>query len=148
MTELNIPYYNFKIKSENNKKLIFDSIRKKYVVLTPEEWVRQNFTKHLINEFGYPESLISIEQKIVVNNLTKRCDIIAHNKQGNPLLVVECKAPEVKISQKTFDQIAVYNMSLKVNYLVVTNGITHYCCSIDHEKCNYSFLKDIPLFNG
>ncbi len=148
MERLNLPTYLFKIKSEGQRKFIFDSIRKKYVVLTPEEWVRQNFIQYLINEKKYPSSLIAIEMALTLNKLSKRTDIVLFDRQGNPVIIVECKSPKVKITQDTFDQIARYNMKLKVNYLIVTNGITHYCCRMDYEKNTYSFLKEIPDYEG
>ncbi len=148
MERLNLPTYLFKIKSEGQRKFIFDSIRKKYVVLTPEEWVRQNFIQYLINEKKYPSSLIAIEMALTLNKLSKRTDIVLFDRQGNPVIIVECKSPKVKITQDTFDQIARYNMKLKVNYLIVTNGITHYCCRMDYEDNTYSFLKDIPDYEG
>ncbi|GAG33027.1 unnamed protein product, partial [marine sediment metagenome] len=126
MEALNLPTYSFKIKSEGQRKYIFDGVRKKYIQLTPEEWVRQNFVQFLIQEKKYPESLISIEMFFKINKLMKRSDIVIFNKQGNPVVIVECKSPGVKISQDTFDQIARYNMKFKVDYLIVTNGINHY----------------------
>lgn len=143
MYKLNLPDYEFKIKNSENKPLIFDIVRKKYVVLTPEEWVRQNYMKYLINEKNYPTSLIAVEKQVTLNGLKKRFDILLFNNNGAHNIIVECKAPEVKITQKTFDQIARYNLKLNANYLIVTNGITHYYCYLDHEKESYVFLKDI-----
>lgn len=144
MQQLNLPTYQHKIKIEGDKKLIFDIIRKKYVALTPEEWVRQNFIHYLINEKNYPASLIAVEMALKVNTVTRRCDIALYNKKGKPFVIVECKAADVKISQKTFEQIAGYNIELQVDYLIVTNGINHYCCKIDYELNTFNFLKDIP----
>lgn len=146
MQELNLPTYKFRLKEENNIAFIFDEIRKKFVVLTPEEWVRQNFIKFLVNDKKYPASLIAIELGLKYNQLQKRADILIYNKSGQPCLMVECKAPDVKLSQDTFHQIAVYNMSFKVNYLVVTNGINHYCCKMDYSSNTYEFLPMIPDF--
>ncbi|MBL7883379.1 MAG: type I restriction enzyme HsdR N-terminal domain-containing protein [Bacteroidia bacterium] len=146
MQELNLPQYPFKIREFESKVQIFDSIRKKYLVLTPEEWVRQHFIQYLIQEKNYPQSLITIEIGLKYNQLQKRADILVYNKQGKPYLMVECKAPEVKISQDTFHQIALYNMVFKVNYLVVTNGLYHYCCEMDYHQNTYRFLPEIPLF--
>ncbi|MFC2117847.1 type I restriction enzyme HsdR N-terminal domain-containing protein [Bacteroidota bacterium] len=146
MDSLNLPTYSFNIKSEGQRKLIFDKIRKRFVVLTPEEWVRQNFISFLIEEKKYPASLISVEMSIEVNRLKRRCDIVIFDRKGYPVLVVECKAPKVKITQSGFDQVAAYNIELQVNYLIVTNGLSFYCCSIDHKLKNYAFLKNIPEF--
>jgi len=146
MKRLNLPTYSFNIKLIEQRKYIFDSIRKKYLILTPEEWVRQNFLKYLIEEKGYPASLISVEKELKLNNISKRTDAVVYNKQGEPLLVLEFKAPEVKIDQKVFDQIARYNMKLKVNYLVVSNGMEHFCCVLQHDLNTYQFLKEIPQY--
>lgn len=143
--ELNLPTYSFKIKESEDKHLIFDEFRKKYVALTPEEWVRQNFTKYLVAEKGFPRSLIIIEKGLKLNNLQKRADIlIYHNNQ--PLVLVECKAPSVKISQATFDQISRYNIVFKVPFLIVTNGINHFACWVDFNERNVSFLEGIPNY--
>ena len=146
MKDLNLPIYSFNIKSEDNRKLIFDPIRKKYIVLTPEEWVRQNFIQYLINEKNVPEGLIIQEHKIKLNTLNQRSDIVIYSRSGTPLLIVECKAPSVKLAQATFEQIARYNIILQVKYLIVTNGLNHYCCMINIEEKSYSFLKDIPNY--
>lgn len=144
--KLKLPEYFFKIKSADNGKFqIFDANRKKYVALTPEEWVRQNFIQFLIQEKKYPASLIAIESGLKYNRLKKRSDIIIY-KNTKPLLLVECKAPEITIDQNVFNQIAMYNTALKVEYLVVTNGNDHYCCNVDHDTKEYKFLKDIPLY--
>ena len=144
MQKLNLPDYKFRLKSNENKTLIFDNLRKKYMVLTPEEWVRQHFVQFLIEEKKYPASLIAIEKQVLVNNLKKRSDILVFNKDGNPEIIVECKAPKIKITQATFDQIARYNSKLRANFLVVTNGLSHFYCKMDFEKETYLFLKEIP----
>lgn len=126
--------------------LIFDNLRKKYMVLTPEEWVRQHFVRFLIDEKKYPESLIAIEKQLIINNRKKRTDILVFNKYGNPNIIVECKAPSIKITQATFDQIARYNLKLKANLLVVTNGLEHFYCKLDLENESYIFLKEIPKY--
>jgi hypothetical protein len=146
MEMLNLPTYSFKIKSINNKEHIFDEIRKKYVALTPEEWVRQNFIRYMIETLAIPASLIAVEMSIKLNKLSKRCDIVVYDKNGNAILIVECKAPSIKINQKTFDQITRYNINFKVPYLIVTNGINHYCCKIDYEKSSFTFLEEIPTY--
>lgn len=146
MQKLNLPSYSFKLKSKENKTLIFDKFRKKYVVLTPEEWVRQHVASFLLEEKKYPISLISIEKQFLVNNLKKRTDIIIFNASGNPEIMVECKAPTVKITQETFDQIARYNLKIKANYLFVTNGLDHFYCQMDFENETYIFLQELPDF--
>lgn len=146
MQKLNLPNYIFKLKSNENKTLIFDKWRKKYLVLTPEEWVRQHFVQYLIDEKKYPVSLIAIEKQLTINNLKKRTDIVIFSSDGMPDIIVECKAPKIKISQDTFDQIARYNLKLNANYLVVTNGLQHYFCKLDKENETYIFLKDIPNY--
>lgn len=138
---------DFNIKEKNGKKEIFDIIRKKFVALTPEEWVRQNFIRFLTVEKKYPGSLISVEKEIQVNRLTKRFDIAIFDNSAKALMIIECKAPEVKISQDVFDQIARYNIFFKVKYLVVTNGKETYCCSIDFESGQYKFMDELPDYN-
>lgn len=147
MKKLNLPESDFTFRIHESKKQILDIIRKKYVMLTPEEWVRQNFISWLIRYKDYPAGLIGIEKEINVNYLKKRFDVIVYNKNHKPEILIECKAPDVAITQKVFDQIAVYNMTLHVKYLIVTNGMEHYCCTIDHEKQKYFFLSDIPEYN-
>ena len=144
MQKLNLPIYSIKLKKDRNKTLVFDPIRKKYIVLTPEEWVRQNFIQFLIEEKNYPASLMAIEMGIDLLNTKKRCDIVLYNTKGLPHMIVECKAPSIKISQDTFDQIARYNMTLKTNLLVVTNGLHHFVCMMDYQNQRYHFLKEIP----
>ena len=148
MQKLNLPEFDHRIKNSEGSLYIFDAFRKKHVRLTPEEWVRQNFAHYLINKLGYPKSLIQTEYSIKLNNLTKRADILASDRMGQPLLIVECKAPNIKIDQKAFDQIAVYNMKLKVEILVVTNGLKHYSCRIDSVNKSYEFLEEIPEYEG
>ncbi len=143
MIKLNLPDYSFTIRDNTE---IFDSIRKKYVALTPEEWVRQNFVRYLIEEKKFPKSLIAIEKEIVVNRMKKRGDIVVYNRELKPILIVECKAPTVKITQATFDQVARYNLSLNVEYLIITNGINHFCCTINEEKKGYIFVEKIPFY--
>ncbi|QTD38279.1 type I restriction enzyme HsdR N-terminal domain-containing protein [Polaribacter batillariae] len=144
MQKLNLPNYKFRLKSNENKTLIFDNLRKKYMVLTPEEWVRQHFVQFLIDEKKYPVSLIALEKQLIINNRRKRTDILVFNKKGNYDIIVECKAPSIKITQATFDQIARYNLKLKANYLVVTNGLEHFYCKMDFKNETYIFLKEIP----
>lgn len=148
MQRLNLPTYNFKIKNSQNKTLIFDKLRKKYVVLTPEEWVRQHFIHFLIEEKKYPVTLIAIEKQLIINNLKKRTDILIFNRKGNPEIIIECKAPSIKISQDTFDQIARYNLKLKARFLIVTNGLSHFYCKMDFKNKTYHFLKEIPNYQS
>ena len=146
MQQLNLPTYKFRIKSTKNKYVIFDIIRKKYVSLTPEEWVRQHIIHFLVEEKKYPLSLIAIEKKLTINKLTKRTDILVFNTEGLPHIIVECKAPSVNITQNAFDQIARYNLKLNANYLIVSNGLEHYYCKMDYEKEAYVFLENIPAY--
>ena len=146
MQKLNLPSYSFKLKSNENKTLIFDNLRKKYVVLTPEEWVRQHFVRFLIDEKKYPVSIIAIEKQLTINTRKKRTDILIFSSDGKPDIIVECKAPNIKITQETFDQIARYNLKLNANYLIVTNGLEHFYCKMDFENETYIFLEDFPSF--
>jgi len=146
MVLLNLPQVEFRIKSKENKQFIFDIIRKKYVVLTPEEWVRQHVIHYLITEKGYPKSLIAVEKQLTINKLIKRFDILVFNAMGTPELMIECKAPSIKITQETFDQIARYNLKLNAEYLMVTNGLQHYFCKLDHENQQYKFLENITNY--
>lgn len=146
MKQLNLPEYSFTITGKEGKELILDKVRKKYVRLSPEEWVRQNFISYLVNEGRYPQGLIGIEVMSPYNNLRKRVDILIHNRLGEPVMIVECKAPEETINDKVFDQIVCYNLGFRVPYLVVTNGMVHYACKIDVENNSYDFLNVIPLY--
>jgi len=147
MKPLNLPGFACKIAKKEGKNTIFDAIRKKYVVLTPEEWVRQHFINYLIVHLQYPKMLISIEGGLQYNRLHKRSDIVVYKRNGIPFMLVECKAPEVKISQSIFEQAATYNQTLKANYLVVTNGMELYCCEIDHENAAYHFMNELPVYS-
>ena len=147
MKELNLPGIDLRIRNKEGRQEVFDVVRKRHVRLTAEEWVRQHFLHFMINQKKVPLSLIAVETSIKYNNLSKRCDIVVYNRNGKPALVVECKAPEIEISQEVFNQVAMYNMTLKVKFLVVTNGLKHYSCAIDHEKGSFLFLKDIPDFD-
>jgi len=145
MQELNFPKYTFRFKSSENKLAVFDEIRKKFILLTPEEWVRQNVVQFLLNEKKYPKSLTNVEKVIKVNDLTKRYDVVVYNSDGSIFLLVECKAPHIKITQETFNQIARYNLALKAEHLMVTNGLNHYFCKMDFENEKYLFLEDLPF---
>lgn len=146
MQKLNFPAYTFRFKNSENKVAIFDVIRKKFIILTPEEWVRQHTVQFLLEEKKYPKSYINVEKLIKVNDTSKRYDIAVFKPNGELFLLIECKAPEVAISQDTFDQIARYNLKLKAEYLMVTNGLNHYFCQMDFENEKYVFLKDLPNF--
>ena len=148
MQELNLPNYQFRIKSNENKLFIFDFIRKKEVVLTPEEWVRQHFLRYLVTEKKYPASLIAVEKKLNLHQTTKRTDIVVYNRHSKPEIIVECKAPTVPITQEVFDQIARYNLKLEARFLIVTNGLQHFYCQIDTENESYFFLEDIPNWDN
>ena len=147
MWQLNLPLYHFRIKIQNNKHHIFDNQRKKFVVLTPEEWVRQNFIRFLIDEKGYPVSRIAIEKQIVVNGLRKRCDAIVYSAEMQAVMIIEFKAPTVELTQATFDQAAVYNSKLKVDYLIISNGLSHTACKVDTQNARYSFFDGIPFYH-
>lgn len=144
MQKLNFPEYSFRFKNSENKVLIFDEIRKKFVVLTPEEWVRQHVIKFLLQEKKYPKSYINVEKNIKINGLTKRYDVVIFNPDGSIFLLVECKAPEVSITQNVFDQIARYNLKLNAQHLMVTNGLNNYFCQMDFLNEKYIFLKELP----
>ena len=146
MQSLNLPEYSFKIKSEGQRKYIFDNIRKRFVVLTPEEWVRQNMIAWLTREKNYPASLISVELQMKHNRMKRRADVVLFGRDGKPLMILECKAPGVRITQKAFDQAARYNLDMKVEYLVVTNGLDHYCARINHVEGSWEFTPEIPDF--
>ncbi|HRE78027.1 MAG TPA: type I restriction enzyme HsdR N-terminal domain-containing protein [Flavobacterium sp.] len=148
MQKLNFPDFSFRFKNSENKVLVFDEIRKKFIVLTPEEWVRIHVVQFLMIEKNYPKSLINVEKVIKINGLIKRYDVVVFQPDGSIFLVVECKQPNVPISQTVFDQIARYNLTLKANYLMVTNGLNHYFCQMDFEKESYLFLNDIPNYNS
>ena len=147
MQKLNFPFYTFRFKNSENKVSIFDEIRKKFIILTPEEWVRQHTVQFLLEEKKYPKSYINVEKLIKVNDTSKRYDIAVFKPNGELFLLIECKAPEVPISQQTFDQIARYNLVLKAKYLMVTNGLNHYFCQMDFENEKYVFLKELPEFD-
>ena len=148
MQQLNFPNYTFRFKNSENKVSIFDEIRKKFLFLNPEEWVRQHVIQFLITDKKYPKSYINVEKTLKINDLTKRYDIVIFNIDGSINLLVECKAPEIKINQTTFDQIARYNLTLRAKYLMVTNGLNHYFCQMDFDKEKYIFLKSLPEFEN
>ena len=144
MQKLNFSDYSFRFKNSENKVSVFDEIRKKFIVLTPEEWVRIHVVQYLIQEKNYPKSLINVEKLIKINTISKRYDIVVYQPNGEIFLLIECKKPDVSINQLVFDQIARYNLTLKAKFLMVTNGLNHYFCQMDFEQERYVFLKDIP----
>jgi hypothetical protein len=146
LKQLNLPEYSFKITGKEGNEMILDPVRRKYVKLTPEEWVRQNFIQYLIQEGKYPAGLLGIEVLFRLNKLKRRVDILVHTRTGEPVLIVECKSPDVPLDEKVFEQIATYNMKYKVPYLVVTNGLHHYACIIDHQEMKVEYLLVIPLY--
>ena len=146
MIQLNFPTYKFNLKNRENKSYVWDPVRKKWVVLQPEEWVRQHCIAFLVEDKKYPLELINVEKKIQLNGRSKRYDIIVFQPTGKPHILIECKSPTVSITQKSFDQIAKYNMALNSKYLMITNGIDHYFCQIDAAKAKYQFLKSLPIF--
>jgi hypothetical protein len=148
LKELNLPEYSFKIAAAaGDSRMIFDRYRRKWVKLTPEEWVRQNFVSYLVDKGGYPPGLIGIERMFVLNGLKRRFDILVHNREGAPVMLIECKAPDVEINEKVFDQIVCYNMKFRVPLIAVTNGINHFICKVNNDASGYEYLLVIPLFN-
>ena len=146
MQQLNLPPYKFRIKKVDEKLQIFDSQRKKYISLTPEEWVRQNFIRYLIEDKHYPAAYLAIEKQISMNGMKKRCDALLYNSDANPIMIIEFKAPGIQITQQTFDQAAVYNSKLQVDFLMISNGLNHYCCKVNTVESNYSFFLEIPTY--
>lgn len=146
MFALNLPYANTKIVVRNEKQMVFDFLRKRFVALTPEEWVRQQFTHFLVEHKGYPAMFIGNEITLSVGRLSRRCDSVVFNKSADPVMIIEYKAPTVKITQKVFEQICSYNIALHAPYLTVSNGLQSYCCRIDKEANTYEFLEDIPAY--
>lgn len=146
MAALNLPAYPAKVIIRNGKKSIFDSLRRKYVALTPEEWVRQHFIHFLVSCKGYPATLLANEIAITLNGTSKRCDSILYDRYGQPLMIIEYKAPSVEVTQKVFDQIVRYNIALKVKFLIVSNGLRHYCCKVDYQTNQCIFLPEVPEY--
>jgi type I site-specific restriction endonuclease len=144
--QLNLPQYTFRTTQKEGKSLIFDEYRRRWVKLSPEEWVRQHFVRYLAEDKQYPASLMALEHSLRFNQLDFRADVVVFSSSGKPLLLVECKAPEVKITQKVFDQILRYNYEFQVDFLIVTNGLSHFCCKIDKSNQTCEFLKEIPAY--
>ncbi len=148
MQSLNLPAFQFKFALRKGKKIIFDPFRKRFVALSPEEWVRQHFLAWLHFYKGYPVGLISVEASLRYNNMHKRADAIVYSKTGKPLMIIECKAADVMITQEAFDQIARYNFSFGVRYLAVTNGVEHYCCTRADIESQWVFLEGVPDYEN
>ena len=148
MMQLNLPTYEYRLREQNGRQQIFDVLRRRYVALTPEEWVRQHFVHYLIEHKGYPKGLLANEVELRVGEKHLRCDTVLYDKALHPKIIVEYKAPEIAITQKVFNQITVYNMLLHVDYLIVSNGMQHYCCQMDYEQNRYKFLSDIPSYDN
>ena len=146
MDNLKLPAFEYRLRNHGQSKQIFDSIRKKFVALTPEEWVRQHLINFLVKEKKYPASLLAVEMPLLLNNLKKRADIVAYNNKGEAIVLVECKAPTVKITQSSFDQAARYCLATDIILIIVSNGITNYCAEIDRVNQTYIFRKEIPDF--
>lgn len=147
MFSLNLPSFDTKIIQKEGKTFILDLIRRRYVALTPEEWVRQHFVNYLITYKGYPMALLANEVQIQLNGTHKRCDTVLYGRDLSARMIIEYKAPEVKITQKVFEQITRYNIVLKVDYLIVSNGLCHYCCRVDYQKGSCCFLQEIPDYD-
>lgn len=143
---LQLPPYPFRITDQDGKLTLFDEIRKKHIIITPEEWVRQHFVQYLINQKGYPRSLIKLEGGLTLHGKARRTDIVVFNSEGQRILLVECKAPSVSISQKVFDQVARYNMVHKVALVAVSNGLNHFYCRINFGEQNYQFIPELPAY--
>lgn len=147
MLSLNLPPYATKITVRDGKNAIWDVIRRKYVALTPEEWVRQHFVHFLVDHKGYPQALMANEVAISLNGMSRRCDTVLYNRTLTPRMIIEYKAPHIPITQKVFDQICRYNLVFRVDYLIVSNGLSHYCCRMDYDHQSYRFLADIPEYS-
>jgi len=147
MTALNLPLFTPKVLQRNGKYLIFDPVRKKHVALTPEEQVRRQFVNYLITDRSYPLNLVANEVTITLNGRLRRCDTVIYNVYLEPLAIVEYKAPSAPIVQDVFDQIVRYNLSLRVRYLMISNGLEHYCCRMDYINNKYDYLDEIPDYS-
>ena len=144
MVRLNLPPYPIKITEKGAKRYIFDFLRRKYVALTPEEWVRQHFVHFLVEHKGYPKGLLANEVELKAGEKRLRCDTLLYTADTYPRMIIEYKAPTIQIQQKTFDQISAYNLLLKVDFLIVSNGLQHHCCKMDYDTQSYTFLEGIP----
>ena len=147
LRELNLPQYKFRFREENSKKQIFDTFRKKFIALTPEEWVRQNFLQYLYQEKKFPLGKIAIEKEININGLKRRYDALIFDKNFNAQFIIECKAPHIKIDEMVFEQIIAYNYKIKAPFLLLTNGLSHFCIKVDTLNKTHRFLKEIPNYS-
>ncbi|MGI6232907.1 MAG: type I restriction enzyme HsdR N-terminal domain-containing protein [Prevotella sp.] len=148
MIPLNLPSFDIKLQGTAGHPRVFDVLRRRYVALTPEEWVRQHFVHYLIDQLGYPAGLMANEVHLQIGEKTLRADTVVYTRQMKPQVIVEYKAPHIKITQKVFDQISAYNLLLHVDYLMVSNGLEHYCCKMDYEQRRYLFLKQLPVYQS
>lgn len=148
MQALNLPPYDVKLRGTREKPEIFDFLRRRFVALTPEEWVRQHFTHWLVEHKGYPQALLGNEIELRIGEKRLRCDTILYNKVLEPRMIIEYKAPSVAVTQKVFNQISTYNLLLHVDYLIVSNGLQHYCCRMDYERGRYEFMQEIPDYQA
>lgn len=144
MERLNLPPYKIRTRQTNGKMQILDILRRRFISLTPEEWVRQHFIHYLINYKSYPSALLANEVELTIGQKKLRCDSVLYSRELTPRMIIEYKAPSIQITQKTFNQIFAYNTLLHADYLVVSNGMQHYCCKIDYTTKSYSFLNDLP----
>lgn len=147
MQQLTLPPFDARIKKQHDKTLILDMLRRKYVALTPEEWVRQHFVHYLVERLGYPQALLANEVELHIGEKRLRCDTILYNRSLQPLAIIEYKAPHIALQQKVLQQIAAYNLLLHVDYLMISNGVQHYCCQMDYEHHSYRFLDSIPSYS-
>lgn len=147
MNRLNLPQYKINVSNRNGRTVIFDDLRRKFVSLTPEEWVRQHFIHFLIEHKGYPKELLANEVEIMCGQKRLRCDSVLYDKSMQPQMIIEYKAPEIALTQKTLNQISAYNMLMKVDYLIISNGMQHFCCKTDYENRKFVLLKDIPSYD-
>lgn len=147
MAQLNLPPYEVRLKEADGHQQIFDVLRRRYVALTPEEWVRQHFVHFLMEHKHYPKGLLGNEIELRIGEKRMRCDTVLYDKTLQPQMIVEYKAPEIEITQRVFNQITAYNMILRVDYLIVSNGLQHYCCRMNKEQHRYEFLREIPDYS-
>lgn len=147
MYQLNLPTYDLRLRRTGNRDMIFDVLRRKYVALTPEEWVRQHFVHFLIEHKGYPTALLANEIELRIGEKRLRADTLLYNKELRPHMLIEYKSPTIALTQKVFDQISAYNLLLHADYLIVSNGMQHICCCMDYEQNTYHFLEEIPDYS-
>lgn len=146
MVPLNLPPFPIKLRQQDGRTLVLDRLRRRYVALTPEEWVRQHFVNFLIAHKGYPKGLLVNEKELRLGEKRLRADTLLYNRELQPQMIIEYKAPEIRLTQRVFDQITAYNLLLRVDYLVVSNGLQHICCRVDHERRCCTFLPEVPCY--